>query len=136
MREEIEAFGCPPALPGAPHFGRPCPSYEALVERQQTLKLHTAHLESQEDEAERAAKAAAKAAAKKDAAAAAPKGRAKKTKLASKAGNVVYQWDILLSSGVPAEEIPKFQDPVHWLSYFPPRGNNTERKENEILKKK
>jgi leucyl-tRNA synthetase len=23
---------------------------------------------------------------------------------------------------IPEDEIPKFQDPVYWLEYFPPRG--------------
>ncbi|KAF8060524.1 leucine--tRNA ligase [Scenedesmus sp. PABB004] len=29
-------------------------------------------------------------------------------------------WEILLKSGIPEADIPKFRDPAHWLSYFPP----------------
>jgi len=33
-----------------------------------------------------------------------------------------YQWDILKKMGFEdPEEIKKFQDPLYWLSYFPPR---------------
>ncbi|KAL4854122.1 Leucine--tRNA ligase [Chlorella vulgaris] len=45
---------------------------------------------------------------------------AKKSKAAAKKGVGNTQWDILLMSGIPAEQIPKFADPAHWLRYFPP----------------
>lgn len=32
------------------------------------------------------------------------------------------QYEILMALSVPEEEIPRFQDPVHWLEYFPPQG--------------
>ena len=32
------------------------------------------------------------------------------------------QYEILLQVGISEEEIPKFQDPVHWLKFFPPKG--------------
>jgi len=32
------------------------------------------------------------------------------------------QTEILMQIGIPFEEISKFSDPVHWLEYFPPRG--------------
>ena len=32
------------------------------------------------------------------------------------------QYEILMALSVPEEEIPKFQDPVYWLEYFPPQG--------------
>jgi len=32
-----------------------------------------------------------------------------------------YQWEIMESSGIPREEIPKFCDPYYWLEVFPPR---------------
>lgn len=45
-----------------------------------------------------------------------------KTKLVAKTGTgIVRQWNILLKM-VPEDEIPQFQDPVHWLKYFPPLG--------------
>lgn len=47
-------------------------------------------------------------------------GPAKKSKVAAKTGNATYQFQIMLSMGVPLEEIPKFADPLHWLYYFPP----------------
>lgn len=31
-------------------------------------------------------------------------------------------YEILLSMGIPEEEIPNFQDPIYWLRYFPPKG--------------
>eukprot|EP01022_Parablepharisma_sp_SALTPOND_P024878 TRINITY_DN559_c0_g1_i1.p1 TRINITY_DN559_c0_g1~~TRINITY_DN559_c0_g1_i1.p1 ORF type:complete len:1122 (+),score=167.37 TRINITY_DN559_c0_g1_i1:4398-7763(+) len=31
------------------------------------------------------------------------------------------QTNILASMGIPAEEIPKFADPLYWLKYFPPK---------------
>lgn len=43
-----------------------------------------------------------------------------KSKVAAKQGATVYKWDLLASIGVPAEEIPRFVDPVHWCHYFPP----------------
>jgi leucyl-tRNA synthetase len=51
------------------------------------------------------------------------KGKGKKTKLVAKgqAGGKIRQWDIL-SKMVPENEIPKFQDPLTWLNYFPPLG--------------
>ncbi|KAI8873895.1 putative leucine--tRNA ligase, cytoplasmic [Ramicandelaber brevisporus] len=42
-----------------------------------------------------------------------------KSKVAAKTGNYKYQFQILQSAGVPKEEIHKFVDPMHWLSYFP-----------------
>jgi leucyl-tRNA synthetase len=32
-----------------------------------------------------------------------------------------YQWEIMESSGIAREEIPKFCDPKYWLEVFPPR---------------
>jgi leucyl-tRNA synthetase len=32
------------------------------------------------------------------------------------------QYDILLKSGIPAEDVAAFTDPRHWLEYFPPYG--------------
>jgi leucyl-tRNA synthetase len=42
------------------------------------------------------------------------------SKVAAKADvGTVYQWDILQKMGVDAADIPRFQDPKHWLHYFP-----------------
>lgn len=47
----------------------------------------------------------------------------KKTKAVAKgAGGGMSQYDILVKSGLPADEIPAFSDPMHWLGYFPPLG--------------
>ncbi|KAI9592671.1 hypothetical protein BDF19DRAFT_450584 [Syncephalis fuscata] len=43
----------------------------------------------------------------------------KHSKVAAKTGNVTYQYEIMLSNGVPREEIHRFADPLQWLSYFP-----------------
>ena len=32
------------------------------------------------------------------------------------------QYEILMQVGIPEEDIPAFQDPVHWLRFFPPKG--------------
>lgn len=46
--------------------------------------------------------------------------KAKKGKLVAKSTGLKYQFQIMLSIGVPREEIKKFADPLHWLTYFPP----------------
>lgn len=63
-------------------------------------------------------------AAAKDAKAAKPENKSKgsKTKLVQKSGTgIVRQWNILAKM-VPEDEIPQFQDALHWLGYFPPIG--------------
>ncbi|KAH7279053.1 hypothetical protein KP509_37G003200 [Ceratopteris richardii] len=45
--------------------------------------------------------------------------KAKKSKVQAKTGGEVYQWNIMASLDVPPEDIPKFRDPAHWLTYFP-----------------
>jgi leucyl-tRNA synthetase len=61
----------------------------------------------------------AEAAANKDATV---KGKGQKTKLVQKTGTgIVRQWNILAKM-VPEDEIPLFQDAIHWLHYFPPIG--------------
>ncbi|KAI3329099.1 leucyl-tRNA synthetase [Xylariaceae sp. AK1471] len=44
-----------------------------------------------------------------------------KSKAAAKSGNAKYQFEIMLSLGIPVEEIHKFADPSHWLHVFPQR---------------
>ena len=46
--------------------------------------------------------------------------KGKKSKAVAKTGGEKRQWNIMLSMGLATEEIPKFQDPLHWLHYFPP----------------
>ncbi|XP_010692415.2 leucine--tRNA ligase, cytoplasmic isoform X1 [Beta vulgaris subsp. vulgaris] len=46
--------------------------------------------------------------------------KGKKSKVASKTGTQLYQWQIMRSFGLTDEEISKFQDPYRWLTYFPP----------------
>ncbi|RKP34773.1 hypothetical protein BJ085DRAFT_24481, partial [Dimargaris cristalligena] len=41
-------------------------------------------------------------------------------KVAAKATGAKYQFQIMQSMGIPLEEIHKFADPQHWLTYFPP----------------
>jgi leucyl-tRNA synthetase len=45
---------------------------------------------------------------------------AKKGKAASKTVKLRYQFQIMLAIGLPLEEIHRFADPQHWLSFFPP----------------
>jgi leucyl-tRNA synthetase len=50
------------------------------------------------------------------------KSKGNKTKLVQKTGTgVVRQWNILAKM-VPLDDIPKFQNALHWLTYFPPLG--------------
>ena len=46
--------------------------------------------------------------------------KAKKGKVAAKATGLQYQFQIMMSMGIPREEIHKFADPQYWLTYFPP----------------
>ncbi|KAF8411921.1 hypothetical protein HHK36_004479 [Tetracentron sinense] len=46
--------------------------------------------------------------------------KSKKSKAASKSGGEKFQWEIMRSYGLSDIEISKFQDPYHWLTYFPP----------------
>ncbi|KAK1426213.1 hypothetical protein QVD17_14882 [Tagetes erecta] len=46
--------------------------------------------------------------------------KGKKSKVASKTGREVYQWEIMRSYGLSDAEIAEFQEPVHWLHFFPP----------------
>jgi leucyl-tRNA synthetase len=92
LTSEIELYGCPPQFPEAD------PEVRAKME--------------------------AEISASKEAKAAQPENKSKgsKTKLVQKTGTgIVRQWNILLKM-VPEDEIPAFQDPLHWLSYFPPIG--------------
>ncbi|KAF9175744.1 cytosolic leucyl tRNA synthetase [Mortierella sp. AD011] len=45
---------------------------------------------------------------------------AKKGKVAAKNTGLRYQFQIMEQIGVPRDQIHKFADPLHWLSYFPP----------------
>jgi leucyl-tRNA synthetase len=45
---------------------------------------------------------------------------AKKGKAAAKSVKTKYQFQIMLSQGIPVEEIHRFSDPAHWIQYFPP----------------
>ncbi|KAJ3823246.1 hypothetical protein EV361DRAFT_958596 [Lentinula raphanica] len=65
-------------------------------------------------EAEETASAAAGDAAAVD------KSKGKKGKLTAKSSGHKYQFQILLSIGVPRSDIKKFADPMHWLVHFPP----------------
>lgn len=44
-----------------------------------------------------------------------------KSKVAAKTGNVTYQFQIMLSLGIPITEIHKFADPYYWTEFFPPQ---------------
>lgn len=42
-----------------------------------------------------------------------------KSKIATKGGNLTYQWNIMKNFGLKDEEIKKFIEPFYWLEYFP-----------------
>jgi leucyl-tRNA synthetase len=46
--------------------------------------------------------------------------KGKKSKVQAKSTGLQYQFQIMESIGVPRDEIQKFADASHWLSYFPP----------------
>uniref|UniRef100_A0A0D3G4X3 leucine--tRNA ligase n=1 Tax=Oryza barthii TaxID=65489 RepID=A0A0D3G4X3_9ORYZ len=47
--------------------------------------------------------------------------RSKRSKSVAKSGSYKSQWEIMRSFGITDGEIVEFQNPHHWLSYFPPR---------------
>ena len=48
------------------------------------------------------------------------KAKGKKSKAQAKQGRGATQYEILQKSGIPENEIPSFQESLHWLEYFPP----------------
>ena len=93
LAQEMEDYGCPPVFPG---------------EEEETEESAAA--------VAAAAAAAASAAAEKDPA----KFSGKKSKAAAKKGTGATQWEIMKLSGIAEEDIPAFEDPAHWLKFFPP----------------
>ena len=52
----------------------------------------------------------------------------KKSKAVAKSGGPgLSQYAILLKSGIPEAEVPRFVDPAYWLEYFPPLGKVRDR---------
>lgn len=91
LQREIERFGNPPVFP-----------VEEKTPKQNTTSQNTkAHPNDGAVKAEP------------------EKFKSKKSKALAKTGGEVYQWNIMLSLEVPADEIPKFRDPAYWLTYFP-----------------
>uniref|UniRef100_A0A383W6K7 leucine--tRNA ligase n=1 Tax=Tetradesmus obliquus TaxID=3088 RepID=A0A383W6K7_TETOB len=73
-----------------------------------------------DDEEEQAAAAAPAAGDASSGPADPTKFSGKKSKAQSKKGAGATQWEILMKSGIPPEDIPQFRDSAHWLQYFPP----------------
>ncbi|KAL7570499.1 hypothetical protein ACA910_004279 [Epithemia clementina (nom. ined.)] len=95
LKTEISTYGIPPKFP------EDDPEVRAKMEAEMA--------------------AAAEEAAKKQAGGD-KKAKGGKTKLVQKTGTgIVRQWNILAKM-VPEDQIPSFQDALHWLSYFPPIG--------------
>ncbi|AGO09902.1 AaceriAAL088Wp [[Ashbya] aceris (nom. inval.)] len=46
--------------------------------------------------------------------------KAKKSKAAAKQGRSKYQFEIMMQLGIAREDVIKFADAQHWLTYFPP----------------
>eukprot|EP00882_Tetradesmus_deserticola_P006429 GHRQ01006765.1.p1 GENE.GHRQ01006765.1~~GHRQ01006765.1.p1 ORF type:complete len:1052 (+),score=503.60 GHRQ01006765.1:66-3221(+) len=94
LDRELATYGCPPKFPSD---------------------------EEEEQTAAAAAAAGPQAAGDAGAGPADPtKFSGKKSKAMSKKGAGATQWEILMKSGLPPEDIPRFRDPAHWLQYFPP----------------
>lgn len=51
-----------------------------------------------------------------------PPGKRVAKKILAKTGDAAFQWEILVSMGLTAEDLPAFTDPNHWLEYYPPLG--------------
>lgn len=47
------------------------------------------------------------------------KSKGKKSKAVAKAGSSKWQWNIMLSLGIPEEQIPCFAEDTFWLNFFP-----------------
>ena len=93
LKSEIQEFGCPPKFPED--------DPEVLAKMLQEMESAKAAKASKQPE---------------------NKAKGQKTKLTQKTGTgIVRQWKIL-SKMIPEDEIPVFQDALHWLSYFPPIG--------------
>ncbi|XP_062232489.1 leucine--tRNA ligase, cytoplasmic-like [Phragmites australis] len=45
--------------------------------------------------------------------------KSRRSKAVAKSGSHKFQWEIMRSFGLSDQEIAKFKDPHHWLSYFP-----------------
>jgi leucyl-tRNA synthetase len=95
IQKEIAAFGNPPVFPDPSSTVEPEEEGEA-----EAAPAETADAASPEAPAE--------------------KRRKKKGKLAAKTSTARYQWQIMAEMGVPENEIAQFQDPNHWLGYWPP----------------
>jgi leucyl-tRNA synthetase len=50
----------------------------------------------------------------------AAKSKAKKGKLQAKSVPLKYQAQIMMSIGIPRDQVSKFADPAYWLEFFPP----------------
>jgi leucyl-tRNA synthetase len=103
LREEIAEFGNPPVFPDDDSEMPVSVEDVNLSDNQPTTEAG----QNAEDKVEK-------------------KGKGKKTKLIVKGqvgsgGKKIRQWDIL-SKMVKPEEIASFQDPLTWLTYFPPLG--------------
>ena len=86
--------------------------------------------EEEEDESEEPAAAPVAAAVSTGPAKPPPGGKfvSKKSKTAKKTGTAKTQAEILIMSGIPPEDVPKFKDPYYWLGYFPPQGEDDLRR--------
>lgn len=51
--------------------------------------------------------------------------KSKKGKQAAKTVKTNYQFQTMLTMGIPKEEIHKFSDASYWLEYFPPSADKT-----------
>jgi len=43
-------------------------------------------------------------------------------KILAKTGDAAFQWEILKAMSILPEDMVKFEDPMHWLEYYPPLG--------------
>jgi leucyl-tRNA synthetase len=91
-------------------------SADKLVKEVQKYGRDFQNYKQDEGAVEEPPKAAAPAARKEDI----TKFGAKKTKAASKTIKAPTQFQIMLSMGIPIQEIHLFADPQYWLEFFPP----------------
>eukprot|EP00299_Pterocystis_sp_00344_P000261 c10078_g1_i2.p1 GENE.c10078_g1_i2~~c10078_g1_i2.p1 ORF type:complete len:1191 (-),score=384.34 c10078_g1_i2:29-3601(-) len=98
LKHEIATFGNPPQFP---------PPAVTVVEEDQI-------------EDEDAPTAAATTTASTSGSTDPTKFKGKKSKAVAKTGGESRQWKIMQMMGFTDDQIPAFQDPLHWLKYFPP----------------
>lgn len=109
LRQEIAEFGNPPRFPEE--------TPEAIAAAKRAAEEAAAEAAKQQQKGNKKQQQQPK---KQKGGEAGGEFHGRKAKVSQK--TVKRQWNILLSNGVAAEDIPRFVDPLVWLAHFPPLG--------------